>query len=485
MQLILPLLIPLLTALATALTLTRPRLQGLLSGLGSLLLLLAALWLLTGVAETGRLTLMLGGWPAPFGIALAADRLSAPLVLVAALLALAVRLYSSETEPHRAPATPTRAPLENGVITAAIAVTLAADLFNLYVWFELLLIAVLGLLALDGGRRAAEATLKYFVLSLLGTLVMLAAIGLIYGATGYLNFAALGQAAREPELATALPLYVGLLVAALLLKAGAFPFFTWLPASYPTLPIPLLALVGGLLTKVVAYVLLRLLGEVFVLTPAALLEGLGWLALITMLSGVLGAAYHWDLRRILAFHIVSQIGYLLLGIALATPAGASATVFFLLHNILVKANLLLLAGLMIRAAGHHDLRCIGGLYPGSVLLAGLFFINAFTLVGAPPTTGFWGKFLILREAFGQERYLWGLVALGGGLLTLYSMSKIWLEGFWKPHPEPARLTPTAIPRRGWLAVSGLTLVLLLAGLYPEPVIRFLEAGSSGFWSAAP
>jgi multicomponent Na+:H+ antiporter subunit D len=200
-----------------------------------------------------------------------------------------------------------------------------------------------------------------------------------------------------------------------------------------------------------------------------------------MVSGVLGAAYHWDLRRILAFHIVSQIGYLLLGIALASPAAASATTFFLLHNILVKANLFLIIGLMILAAGHHDLRRIGGLYPGSLMLAGLFFINAFALVGVPPTTGFWGKFLILHEAFLQGRYLWGGVALAVGLLTLYSMSKIWLEGFWKAHPEPDRLNTSAIPLGGWLAVMGLTLLILLIGIYPEPAIRFIDAGTQGFW----
>lgn len=479
MQLVLPLLIPLLTALLSALAMSVPRLQRLVGWIGGGLLVLAALWLLEGVAGAGRLSLILGGWPAPFGIELAADPLSAALVAAAALLALAVRVYSDDQD-----AAPTRLPLEQGVVAAAIAILLAADLFNLYVWFELMLIGVLGLLALGGGQRSAEATFKYFTLSLLGTLVMLAAIGLIYGATGHLNFSALAEAARDPQIAAALPLYVGLLVAALLLKAGAFPLFFWLPASYHTLPTPQLALIGGLLTKVAGYVLLRLLGDVFVLTPAALLEGLGWLALATMISGVLGAAYHWDLRRILAFHIVSQIGYLLLGIALASPAAASATTFFLLHNILVKANLFLIIGLMILATGHHDLRRIGGLYPASVVLAGLFFVNAFALVGVPPTTGFWGKFLILREAFAQGRFLWGGAALGVGLLTLYSMSKIWLEGFWKPHPEPARLNPAAIPRGGWLAVSGLTLLILLLGLYPEPAIRFIDAGSAGFWPAS-
>jgi len=275
-------------------------------------------------------------------------------------------------------------------------------------------------------------------------------------------------------------------VLAFLLKAGAFPLFAWLPASYHTLPAPVLALVGGLLTKVAAYVLLRLLGDVFVAAPGIMLEALGWLALVTMLSGVLGAAYHWDLRRILAFHIVSQIGYLLLGIALATPAGAAATVYFMFHNILVKANLFLIAGLMFAAAGHYDLRRIGGLYPARPLLALLFLLSAFSLVGVPPTSGFWGKFMLLREAFEQGRYLWGGTALAVGLLTLYSMSKIWLEGFWKPQPHdrPVGSVPAARPSAAYAAVVLLSLIILVMGVFPEPVIRHVEQATAGFWSGA-
>jgi multicomponent Na+:H+ antiporter subunit D len=209
-----------------------------------------------------------------------------------------------------------------------------------------------------------------------------------------------------------------------------------------------------------------------------LFEFLGWLAVITMLSGVLGAAYHWDLRRILSFHIVSQIGYLLLGLALASQAAASATGFFLFHNILVKTNLFLIAGLMWLSMGHYDLRKGGGLFPTRPLLAGLFLLSAFSLVGVPPTTGFWGKFLILKEALNQGRLVWTGAALATSLLTLYSMSKIWLEGFWKPHS--ASLSLDSLPAPAYAAVIALSLVILLVGLYPEPLIHYLQQHSAGF-----
>ena len=224
------------------------------------------------------------------------------------------------------------------------------------------------------------------------------------------------------------------------------------------------------------------MGEVFIDQPAVFYEALGWIAIATMISGVLGAAYHWDLRRILAFHIVSQIGYLLLAVALATPASGLAGVFFMVHNILAKAALFLIAGIMWQAAGHYDLRRIGGLYPARPLLAVLFLIAGFSLVGIPPSSGFWGKFLLVQESFVQGRYLWGGLALFVGVLTLYSMVKIWLEGFWKPHPQGTAVTATNRQLTpAYAVVLVLALLLLVTGLYPEPLIQYSEAATSMLW----
>lgn len=476
MLLLNPFLIPLLAALLSAAAYRRPRLLATVNFGAALALLLSAVALFLAVAQQGRLSLALGGWPTPYAIEFAADGLSALLVVAIALLYGAVLLYQWQWQ--EAPPARGLYPLLHGLVAACAALTLAADLFNLYVWFELLLMALLGLLVLGGAARHREAAFKYFVLSMLGTLLLLTAVGLIHGATGQLNFEALREASRDPQLSAALPLYSGLLVAALLLKVGAFPLFAWLPAAYHTLPAPLLALVGGLLTKLGVYVLLRLSGQVFDI--GVFHEALGWLAMLTLLSGVLGAAYHWDLRRILAFHIVSQIGYLLLGVALASSAAAAATGFFLLHNLLVKANLFLLAGLMWRATGHYDLRLSGGLYPARPFLAILFLISAFSLVGAPPSSGFWGKYGLLHEAFVQQRYVWAGIALLTGLLTLYSMSKIWLEGFWKAHPDG--IAPSApLPVSAYAGVIILSVVIVLMGVAPEPLLSFLQQQGTAFW----
>jgi multicomponent Na+:H+ antiporter subunit D len=476
-----PVFVALLTALLTALLAKHARVRRSISLLGAIAQLLCAIVLFTTVTVDGRQWVALGNWPRPYAIELAAGHLSAALVLITALLGTAVLLYEWRWN-ETASTGPGLHPLLHVLLASTAAVFLAADLFNLYVWFELMLVSVLGLLVLGGARRNLEAAFKYFTISMIGTLLFLSAVGMIYGATGQLNFSALREVALRPEIASTLPVYVGLLLLAFLLKAGAFPLFSWLPATYHTLPTPVLALVGGLLSKVAVYVVLRLLADVFVATPDMLLEALGWLAMVTMVVGILGAAYHWDLRRILSFHIVSQIGYLLFGIALATFAGAAGTVYFLFHNILVKANLFLIAGLMCASAGHYDLRRIGGLYRARPLLALLFLVNAFSLAGMPPTSGFWGKFMLLREAFAQGRFVWGGLALVVGLLTLYSMSKIWLEGFWKAHPLGPSAAETPVPMPAYAVVCGLSTLVLCMGMFPEPFIRFAETATETFWA---
>jgi multicomponent Na+:H+ antiporter subunit D len=476
MLVVAPVLVPLVTAFATALAASRPRLQRRLSDAGGALLLASALALLGWVESGQPARVAFGSWPVPFGIEFAVDRLAAALLTVSALIGVATLLFlASDADP--APAQPSLLPQLHGLLAGVGGAFATADLFNLYVWLEVILICSVGLLALGGSLRQLDATLKYLVPSLFGTVLLLAGVGLLHGATGQLNFRALAEAARavEPRLLLAL---LGVVTLAFLVKAGAFPLFAWLPASYHTLPAALLALFAGLLTKVGVYAVLRLLGDVFAPAPALLLEALGWIAAATMLVGVLGAAHHWDIRRILAFHIISQVGYILLGIALGSPAGSAATLFYTVHHILVKSNLFLIGAIVFRLTGHYDLRRIGGLYAARPMLALLFLVPALSLVGLPPLSGFWAKLLVLREALAAGRVAWTVVALGVSLLTLYSMLKIWLEAFWKPHPEPDWQPPARV-RLGpaWAATLGLALLTLAIGLFPEGLIDYSLAAA--------
>jgi multicomponent Na+:H+ antiporter subunit D len=398
------------------------------------------------------------------------------LVLVAALMgAAALGFQTSDADP----ASPDGGlcPLIHGLLAGASGAFLTADLFNLYVWVELTLICALGLMVRGAGLRDLEATLKYFALNVAGTL-LLAAVALVYATTGHLNFDALGLAARQKDAGMLLP-FVTLLLLALLIKAAAFPLYAWLPASYHVLPAPLLALFAALLTKVGAYALLRVMGDVFTGSPALLYQALGWIAVLTMVSGVLGAAYHWDMRRILAFHIVSQVGYMLLGIALACSAGSAGAMFYMWHNMVVKGGLILIPAIIFRLAGHCDLRRIGGLYAARPWRAVLFLVTALAQVGIPPLSGFWGKLLIVRESFVQGQAARGAVALGVGALTLYSMAKIWMEAFWKPHPDPAWRPAQTRLAPAYAVATVLAALALGVGISPEP---FVAIANDAAWA---
>lgn len=466
-----PVLLPLAGCVGSVLLVGRARLAEAFSLAAALANLVAAGLLLQAVGEHGKLQLVLGGWQWPFGIAFVVDRLSAVMIVVSALIALVCLVFQAA---RIDPAPPRSAvlPLIHGLMAGVGGAFATGDLFNLYVWFEVMLIAALGLLALRARPAALDGTLRYLVLNMLGTLVLLTGIALVYGASGQLNFAALAQVPPSPVLAIG----VALLAVAFLAKAAAFPLFSWMPAAYHVLPAPVLALFAGLLSKVGVYALLRLFGQVF---PAAMVDWqavLGGVAVATMVAGALGAAWHWDLRRILAFHIVSQIGYLILAVALATPAGYAAAIFYTVHHIIVKANLFLIAALICRVAGSYDLRRIGGVVSERPGLAIIFAVPALSLVGIPPLSGFWSKFLVLRESFAGSHWVWGGAALATGVLTLYSMSKIWLEAFWKPHPTPGEVG--RIPLGGWAAVGSLAVLTLTIGLQPQPLMDFAEQAAA-------
>jgi len=473
-----PVIIPLSTAMLTAWAYRKPGLQTAISLAGVLAFLLAAIGLLQGVDAQGHMAMQFGDWEKPFGIAFNVDRTGAALVLITALMGTAslVFLLSDADPGTRHPLT---LPLVHGVLAGVSGSFCTADLFNLYVWFEVMLICSLGLFAI--GRRAdqLDGTFKYLTLNMLGTLLLLMSVGMIYGATGHLYFGALSEAYANlpPLLAMAL---LTALTLAFLMKAGTFPLFAWLPAAYHTLPAPVLALFAGLLTKVGVYTVLRTLGDVFTPAPELLIEALGWIAVATMVTGVLGAAYHWDIRRILAFHIVSQIGYILLGIALNTEAGFAATLFYTLHHIVVKANLFLIGAIVWFWTGSYDLRRVGGLYAARPLLAILFLIPALSLVGIPPLSGFWAKFLVLQEAIGQGRVAWTVAALLVSVLTLYSMMKIWMEAFWKPHPDGALKPVTGRIWPAYLATTSLAAITVWIGLAPQHLLAFAQAAARSF-----
>ncbi|MCY3982002.1 MAG: Na+/H+ antiporter subunit D [Alphaproteobacteria bacterium] len=479
--LFLPLALPFATAVLAFLARGRNALAGWISLGGCLLLLASTIALVAAVWEDGVIASQMGEWPAPFGIALVADLLSAVMVAITAITGLAVAVYARADIDARREALGYHT-LFQVLLAGVCGAFLTGDLFNLYVWFEVMLIASFGLLALGGDKAQIDGAIKYVVLNLVSTVLFLIGIGLLYGLTGTLNLADLHGAVQNIENQALLTVVALFFMIAFGIKAAVFPLFFWLPASYHTPPVAISAVFAGLLTKVGVYALIRLFTLVFIqdigFTHGLLLV----IAVLTMVTGVLGAAAQNEFRKILSFHIVSQIGYMVLGLALYTPLALVGAVFYLVHHIIVKANLFLISGIARRLTGSFELPAVGGLYRASPLLAVLFLVPAFSLAGFPPLSGFWAKYLLIKASLDVGAYAVAGAALVVGLLTVFSMTKIWAQAFWKSHPEdivPA-LTHLALRERTVLllpvaALAGLTMVI---GLFPEALIIFAERAAN-------
>ncbi len=477
----LPIIIPFLTAVAAFLVRKQGDAGRWLSVAGSAALLAAAAVLIAAVWDDGVIAAQMGGWPAPFGITLVADLLSAVMVVITAVTGLAVAVYALADIDEDRERLGYHA-LFQVLLAGVCGAFLTGDLFNLYVWFEVMLIASFGLLVLGGSKAQLDGGIRYVALNLVSTVMFLSAIGILYGLTGTLNMADLHGAVANVENQGLLTVVAVLFLVAFGIKAAVFPLFFWLPASYHTPAVAVSAVFAGLLTKVGVYALIRMFTLIFTHDTAYTHGLLLAIAALTMVTGVLGAAAQNEFRKILSFHIVSQIGYMILGLALYTPLALVGAVFYLVHHIIVKANLFLVSGVSKRLTGSFDLAAIGGLYRTTPLLAVLFLIPAFSLAGFPPLSGFWAKLLLVQASLETEAYVLAAVALVVGILTVFSMTKIWVEAFWKPHPagtEPQFAAMPARERTMLLApVGALAVMTVIIGLFPEPFVVFAERAAT-------
>jgi len=469
----LPILLPMVVALALSLLREdRGRSHGIALA-GAVLHLALAILLLMTVLKHEVVVLWVGSWPAPFGICLAADYLSAVMVLITAVIHSAVIAYARhDIDPGQ---------VRTGfypfmqMLTAAVCgAFLTGDLFNLYVWFEVMLMASFGLLVMGHSPGRLTGGVKYVTINLISTLFFITAIGLIYGLTGTLNLADLHVKAAGVQNTALMTAAAMLLMIAFGIKAALFPLFFWLPAAYHTLPVAVSAFFAGMLSKVGVYALIRMFTLVFTFNTSVTHTTLLVVAALTMLFGVVGAASQMEMRRILSFHIISQVGYMVLGLALFTPLALAGAIVYLVHHIIVKANLFLVSGLVRQAGGAFNLKSVGGLYKTNGLLALGFIIPAFALAGFPPLSGFWAKLLIIKASLESQQYTLAILSAAVGLLTVFSMIKIWSEAFWKPAPVKEQALPAHHNLSLWMLVPVFVLALLtvVLGLCMEPVIRF-------------
>jgi multicomponent Na+:H+ antiporter subunit D len=465
--LVLPIATPLLTAAILLLAPRKPKLQRWISFIGSLGMAASAVFLFIRVQHEGFLVLQAGGWPAPFGITLVADLLASMLLVAVGIVGVAVTGSSfAGVDPLR------EASGYHGLLQVLLmgvsGAFLTGDLFNLYVWFEVMLVASFVLMALHRTRAQIEGAFKYVTLNLIASSLFLTALGLLYGGTGTLNMADLAHAFQLREIGSYELVLAMLFFTAFGVKAALFPLFFWLPASYHTPPAAVGAVFAGLLTKVGVYALVRVFTLLFQGAPPQFYSLLLVQAGLTMVVGLIGALAQRDFRRVLSFNLVGHLGYTTVGLGLMTQTAMAASILYIFHHIFVITNLYLISGIFLRLRRTTEFSALGSIFRDHPFVAAVSMIPLFALAGVPPLSGFVGKLALIRATLEAGAWWTGGVILGVGVLTMISMARLWDESCWKPASQPDR---TDMSRVMLIPIGGLAIVTLALSVAAGPFFQ--------------
>lgn len=473
-----PVFIHLFTAILQLIAWRKTVTQRFMSVIGSFLAVVLSLRLLLRVNETGILTLNASNWESPFGIVFVADLLSSSLVLITSFAGLAVSLFSS-TGLNRQRMNYGYFPIFHFLVMGLNGAFLTGDIFNLYVWFEVIIISSFVLMTLGGRKTQLEGAVKYMAMNILASTFFLTGIGILYGMTGALNMADLAIKIKEVQNSPLIGITACFFLLGFGIKSAVFPLYYWLPSSYHTPPSAVAATFGGLLTKVGIYAMIRVFSLIFI--PDQFTKDLlVWIAIFTILTGSFGALIKTNIRRLFSYLIVCHIGFMIGGIGMFTKVALMGTVFYLFHDILVKTNMFLIAGLIGQLRGSMDMKKNGGLYAEYPKLSLLIAIVLFSLVGIPPLSGFWPKIFLFQEAFTQSQYVFIGALIVGSFVTLYVIAKMWAEVFWKNVPDDViienKFEPLPLVRKILLVlpIGMLGLATLYIGLNSEIVIQLVD-----------
>ncbi len=427
--LIFPVLVHLFTAIVTLFFWRKTVSQRVISIMGSVVAMGVSIELFAKVWTGGILTLQAAGWDAPFGISFVADVFSSSMVLLTSFSGFAVSLYSA-TGVARGRMLYGYFPIFHFLLMGLNGAFLTGDIFNLYVWFEVIIIASFVLMTLGGRKAQIEGSVKYMAMNILASTFFLTGIGILYGITGTLNMADLSLKIGALENRKLVDITAIFFVIGFGIKSAVFPLYFWLPSSYHTPPSAVAAVFGGLLTKVGIYALFRIFTLIFI--PDDFLSTLLIvLAIFTILTGTFGAVIKNNIRRVFSYLIVCHIGFMIGGLGMYSEIALTGALFYLFHDILVKTNSFLIAGLIRKLRGTMNMDKLGGLYAEYPLLSLLMAIVLFSLVGIPPLSGFWPKIYLFEAGFMDHHYLLIGAIIIGSFATLYVITNLWAKVFWK------------------------------------------------------
>ena len=499
---VLPIVLPAMMAAFIVLVVRHhPLLQRVFSLGGTVALAVLAAGLVWYTRDGTIVLYQLGDWAAPFGIVLVADRLSTLFVLLTSVLAIFVQLYAIgsgwDMRGRHFHA------LFQFQLMGIIGAFLTGDAFNLFVFFEVLLIASYGLMIQSGGAERFRVGVQYVVFNLLGSTLFLFALGMIYAETGTLNMADLAArvAAAPVEHTAGIRTAAVMLLMVFAVKAAILPLHFWLPAAYSSAPAPVAALFA-IMTKVGAYSIIRFYTLVFP-PDLEITQGLfdTWLlpaALMTLALGMIGVLGARRLDRLVAFAVIGSMGMLMSAVSVFTPEGIAAALFYAIHSTFATAALFLLVD-VVRERRAENRLAFEPAPPiaGGALVAGMFFAAAIAVAGLPPLSGFVGKLMILDAAFGDPRAVWiWAVVLSSSLVAVIGFARAGSTIFWKAHAdgvappedeaeEQVEAKAPAMPALPLVAIGGLLAILVAVTVLAGPLQRHLAATASQLFAPGP
>ncbi|GAA0754784.1 proton-conducting transporter transmembrane domain-containing protein [Psychroflexus lacisalsi] len=430
---ILPLVVHLFFSILLMFFWNKVNFQKVVSIVGNALALCVAIWAFIHVYNNGTQIVESGNWSAPFGIVFVGDMLAVTLVLLTAIAGFAVSVFSTISV--------IKARLRFGyfsvfhfLLLGLNGAFLTGDIFNLYVWFEIIIISSFVLISIGGEKNQLEGAVKYFALNFFASMIFLTALGVLYGLVGTLNMADISLKIAEVENTTLIDISAVLFLVGFGIKSAIFPLYFWLPASYHTPPSAVSAIFAGLLTKVGVYALIRVFTLIYV-GSSFLTTLLLSMAIMTIFSGGVGAIIQNNIKKVFMYFIICHIGFMIGGLALFTEVAMAGVIFYLIHDIIIKTNLFLISGLIYRIKTTTNMKKLGGLYANYPKLSLLMAIPLFSLVGIPPLSGYWPKISLILASFNAEEYWFFGALIFGSLITLIVIGKLWAEVFWKDQPK--------------------------------------------------
>lgn len=470
--LLFPILITFFTGMVLMFLQKHIHLQRKISLLAILVASICAFMVMLKVQRDGIQSVTFGNWPVPFGITMVADGVSTLLVLTSLVLAFFIVWYgfaSIGEERERYFYYPGVMMILTGVNGAFT----TGDIFNLFVFFEVLLMSSYLLIVLGGEKGQLRESIKYILVNVLSSALFVIAVAYLYSVIGTLSMADIAVKIAEinqPGIVTTIAV---LFLMVFGLKAAIFPLYFWLPSSYAAPPIPVLALFGALLTKVGVYAITRTYTLFFVHDLSYTHELLMIIAVLTIAAGCIGALAHFDVKQIIIYNIVIAVGVILFGVAQMNFNGLEGAMFYLIHDMIIKAALFMLIGIIVYVTGTSDLRKMGGLMKKYPALGWFYLIAAFGLAGIPPLSGFVGKLLIVQGGF-EANNLWSSIfILASSLLVLLSAIRIFIYAFWGEGGQTAAVNKKTYNRLFYPTVL-LIIVSIAYGVGAEWVTPFMD-----------